>query len=158
MRCLDLLQQPSAALLWPGHVGQPPQSHPFFKVATDNVKEPSVLMGYTEVNFIDFLNEQPLLFFGVDQSLISGSEIFRPVEDFTPYDREKIEAKNKLVMQKSLVARRRIEAGHIFEEQDLGCKRPALGLPPVWLDRIVGKRARRSLPVDHIITLSDVDW
>lgn len=68
-----------------------PQSHPFFKTVTSNKKELIVLMGYREMNLIDFLNERPVLFYTVDQSLIAGSQIFRAIEGFAPYDKERIE-------------------------------------------------------------------
>lgn len=68
------------------------------------------------------------------------------------------ELRNKPIMQKSVVARRHIPAGHIIQTEDLTCKRPATGLSPAWFDRVVGKRARTSMSADHIIEMADIEW
>lgn len=68
-----------------------PQEYPFFKNISSNTKEVIILKGYTEINLIDFLNEWPVSFYTVDQSLIIGSQIFQPIEGFTPYDIARIE-------------------------------------------------------------------
>lgn len=78
-----------------------------------------------------------------------GDGIKRPMPSELP---------NKPLMQKSLVARRAISAGQVIQSDDLTCKRPAIGLPPEWFDRIVGKRARQHMPSDHIIEFLDIDW
>jgi N,N'-diacetyllegionaminate synthase len=65
---------------------------------------------------------------------------------------------NKAVMQKSVVARRPIPAGHFIQAEDLACKRPATGLSPAWFDRVVGKRTRNSMSADHIIEMADIEW
>ncbi len=68
------------------------------------------------------------------------------------------EIKNKVVLQKSLVARYPIGAGEIISAEKLTCKRPATGLPPSWFDRVVGKRAVVDIGKDEILTLSSIEW
>jgi len=68
------------------------------------------------------------------------------------------ELPNKPLMQKSLMARRRIRMGKIITSGDLTCKRPGFGLAPSWFDLVVGKRAAEDIPKDGILNLSSVDW
>jgi sialic acid synthase SpsE len=68
------------------------------------------------------------------------------------------ELKNKPFMQKSVVAGVDIKAGEIITADTLTCKRPGLGLEPLWLARIAGKRALRNIQKDDAITLSSIDW
>lgn len=68
------------------------------------------------------------------------------------------EIANKPRMQKSLVARRTIQAGETISAEDLTCKRPGTGLPPSFFDRVVGRRAARSIAADEMIALSAIDW
>jgi len=68
------------------------------------------------------------------------------------------ERANKLRMQKSLVARRRITTGQTLRPEDLTAKRPATGLTPSWLERIVGRCAAREVAADEVLTLDAVDW
>jgi sialic acid synthase SpsE len=68
------------------------------------------------------------------------------------------ELPNKPKMQKSLVAARHIAKGQIIEENDLTCKRPGEGLPPIWFDRIIGRRAKIDVAKDSLLFLPSVDW
>lgn len=67
------------------------------------------------------------------------------------------EIRNKSKMQKSLVVKHPVKAGATITEADLIAKRPATGLPPSWLDRVVGKVARVDLHPDMILQLSDIE-
>ena len=64
---------------------------------------------------------------------------------------------NKPLMQKSLVTRRFVPAGKVFEPADLACRRPATGLPPAWFARIVGRTAARDVPENTPLTLADIE-
>jgi len=68
------------------------------------------------------------------------------------------ELPNKPHMQKSLVARRAIRAGSLITAEDLACKRPGFGLPPAWLDRLVGQRAAQDIPAETLLTLASIAW
>lgn len=68
------------------------------------------------------------------------------------------EAANRAVMQKSLVARADIAAGERFTAALLACKRPASGLPPSAWERVVGRRAARTILADQPLHADDVEW
>ncbi|CAA6605003.1 N,N'-diacetyllegionaminic acid synthase [Rhodospirillaceae bacterium LM-1] len=68
------------------------------------------------------------------------------------------EGGNKQRMQKSLVARRDLRAGHVLTDADLVCKRPATGLAPSYWTQVVGKRAAKNVAADSVLTLSCIDW
>lgn len=68
------------------------------------------------------------------------------------------ELRNKPRMRKSVVAARDIQAGEIIQPCDVACKRPGDGLPPVWADRFVGKRAAVSLVKDQQFATDSVIW
>jgi N-acetylneuraminate synthase len=65
----------------------------------------------------------------------------------------RIELKNKPIARKSIVARREINAGELFSEDNLAAKRPGTGISPMFWDEIIGKIARRNFAVDELIEL-----
>lgn len=68
------------------------------------------------------------------------------------------ELPNREVMRKSLVARRTIAAGEVIESGALTCKRPATGLAPKLLTKVVGRRSTRLIQRDEILTEDSVQW
>jgi N,N'-diacetyllegionaminate synthase len=65
---------------------------------------------------------------------------------------------NKQRMQKSLVVRRDLKAGHVLTDADLACKRPATGLAPSSWVQVLGKRLAKDIAADSVLTLSCVEW
>ena len=63
------------------------------------------------------------------------------------------ELKNRPIARKSIVARREINAGELFSEDNLATKRPETGISPMFWDEIIGKIARRNFAVDELIEL-----
>ena len=61
------------------------------------------------------------------------------------------EKKNIEVARKSIVAKRDIEEGEIFSEENLTAKRPGNGISPMRWENIIGKNARRSFRKDELI-------
>ncbi len=61
----------------------------------------------------------------------------------------------KTIFQKSIVAARRIEKGHVITEQDLAFKKPGDGIPAASYRMILGKRASKTIPEDSKLTESD---
>lgn len=57
--------------------------------------------------------------------------------------------------QRSIVAARDIEQGHVITEDDLDYKRPGIGIPPKYYRFIVGKKATRNIKYDEIIRMED---
>jgi N-acetylneuraminate synthase len=68
------------------------------------------------------------------------------------------ETANRPLMRKSLVAVRRLPAGHVIKPEDLTCKRPGTGLPPSWFNKVVGKKSRRGVSQDEVLGLHSIEW
>ena len=64
--------------------------------------------------------------------------------------------KKSLVFRRSLYAVVDIAAGEAFTPENLRAIRPGLGLPPKYLDRLLGKTARRALPRGTPISWDDL--
>lgn len=63
------------------------------------------------------------------------------------------EGKNLYAARKSIVAKRKIEKGEIFTEDNITTKRPGNGISPMrWFD-ILGRQAIRDFSEDELITL-----
>src|SRR2546426_2694958 len=61
-------------------------------------------------------------------------------------------------MGKKLVAARELDQGHVLTPDDLAIRSPADGgLPPYELDRLVGRRLRRSVAFEDFVTFDDVE-
>lgn len=76
--------------------------------------------------------------------LALGSAIKEPTEN---------ERKNRLLVRKSIVAKRTIQVGEMFTEDNIAVKRPGLGLSPIHWDRIIGKTAKKKFDPDELIFL-----
>lgn len=61
------------------------------------------------------------------------------------------EQKNIAIARKSIVAKRRIEKGQIFTEENLTTKRPGTGISPMKWKEIIGTVAARSYEEDELI-------
>ena len=62
-----------------------------------------------------------------------------------------IEAKNKPIARKSLVAATAIQAGECFTEVNLAVKRPGTGISPMRWDEYVGQTAQKDYQEDELI-------
>ena len=65
----------------------------------------------------------------------------------------KSEKKNIPIARKSIVAKKTIEKGEQFSEENLTVKRPGTGISPMEWDEILGKIADREYDVDDLIHL-----
>lgn len=63
------------------------------------------------------------------------------------------EQKNITVVRKSIVAKKKIEKGEIFTEENLTTKRPGKGISPMKWNEVVGKTADRVYEIDEMIKL-----
>ena len=78
---------------------------------------------------------------------ILGKPIKRPSRSELPY---------LPLIRKSVVAARDIAKGEKFTRKNLAIKRPGTGLAPRYFDALIGRIAKRDLPKDNLISLSDV--
>lgn len=62
----------------------------------------------------------------------------------------------KQEFRRSIVVNKAIEAGHIFKKEDFDFKRPGTGIQPKFLEFVVGRKAARALPYDHILIKEDL--
>ena len=67
------------------------------------------------------------------------------------------EDKTHKYARRSLVSKKNIKKGHILTEEDLTCKRPGTGLPPVYFDRFIGSMAKHDIPEDTLLQINDID-
>ena len=63
------------------------------------------------------------------------------------------EASPVLKMGKKLVAARDLPAGHVLTAADIGIKSPGDGLPPYYLDQVVGQVLTQDVRIDQSLTL-----
>ena len=57
--------------------------------------------------------------------------------------------------QRSIVAARDIAKDKVISENDLDYKRPGTGIPPKYYQLVVGRKAKRNISYDSIITTED---
>ena len=58
---------------------------------------------------------------------------------------------------RSLVVRHALPSGTVIQRDQLAIKKPGTGLSPDRMDDVVGKRLRRSVEADHVLTAADVE-
>ncbi len=61
--------------------------------------------------------------------------------------------KNRLIIRKSIVAKREIKKGHILKEKDLTVKRPGTGISPMNWTKVIGSKAKKNYEKDELISL-----
>jgi N,N'-diacetyllegionaminate synthase len=68
-----------------------------------------------------------------------------------------VERRVAIVARRSLVTARSLPKGTDLTYADLTSKRPGTGISPLDIDRVVGRRIRRDLPAEHILTEDDLE-
>ncbi len=66
---------------------------------------------------------------------------------------DKCELKNMAVARKSIVAACPIRKGESFSADNLGIKRPGMGISPMRIYSVIGKKAKRNFNMDDLIGL-----
>ena len=78
----------------------------------------------------------------------------------SPIDKDAVERQMqemRRLFNKSIVATRSLPVGAILGREDLDIKKPGTGLPAAHLTEIVGRRLRRAVQFDQILTAEDVE-
>ncbi|MCP6719121.1 MAG: N-acetylneuraminate synthase family protein [Patescibacteria group bacterium] len=57
--------------------------------------------------------------------------------------------------RRSIVSARNIKKGEKILKEDLTCKRPGTGLEPKYMKFIIGRRAKRDIEIDSLLTMED---
>jgi len=68
------------------------------------------------------------------------------------------EAKNKYLLQKSIVGGCHMKAGEIITADKIVCKRPGTGLSPAYFVSIIGKCAKADISEGQILTYDSIKW
>ena len=75
-----------------------------------------------------------------------GNGIVRPTE---------IENKMRMLVRRSIAAISNIEAGDILTEKNIGLRRPGTGLPPMFLENIIGLKAACKITKGTLLKMGD---
>ena len=78
------------------------------------------------------------------EKALSGSEIKEP---------SKSELKNKQIIRKSIVALKPITKGEIFNNSNIGTKRPGNGISPMNWESVIGQASKDNFEQDELIRL-----
>jgi len=63
------------------------------------------------------------------------------------------ELENRAIVRKSLVAARDIKKGEIFSDENIAIKRLGIGITPMHLKKVLGRKAKKDLKEDALIEL-----
>ncbi len=59
--------------------------------------------------------------------------------------------------RKSIVLTANVKAGASISKNDVAIKRPGYGIPPKYIDRVVGRRASRDLEAESVVSWGDIE-
>jgi N,N'-diacetyllegionaminate synthase len=65
----------------------------------------------------------------------------------------KFEKKNLTSIRKSIYAKKKIKKNEIFTENNISVKRPAIGLSPMYWDKIIGKKSKKKFSIEELIKI-----
>jgi len=77
-----------------------------------------------------------------------------------PLDKDESAAQTaplRRLFTRSVVVTQALPSGAVIERRQLAVKKPGTGLSPDRLDEVVGRRLRRSVEADHVLTADDVE-
>ena len=66
------------------------------------------------------------------------------------------EENKKLLFRRSAVTARELDRDHVLTKDDIGFKRPGTGISPDRLDILIGRKLKRRLEADKLISLEDL--
>ena len=78
------------------------------------------------------------------EKALSGSEVKEP---------SKSELKNKQIIRKSIIALKPIAKGEIFNNNNIGTKRPGTGISPINWESVIGQVSKDNFEQDELIRL-----
>ncbi len=68
----------------------------------------------------------------------------------------KIESNSRKFARRSIVMKFDMKKNSIIKKVNIICKRPGTGISPIYLNKVIGKRIKRSLREDHILKWNDL--
>lgn len=63
------------------------------------------------------------------------------------------EMPNRNIIRKSIYANCTIKKGDVFTNKNIKLKRPGVGLHPIKLEKIIGKKSKKNFKLDQLITI-----
>ncbi len=63
---------------------------------------------------------------------------------------------SRLNARRSIVAIKNIKKGTMLSKSDLICKRPGTGISPIFWYKIIGKKVKKNIKSDKLISWSDL--
>jgi len=74
------------------------------------------------------------------------------------YDKKPTKSEERImkIVRKSIIANKEIEKGSIIKDDMIIIKRPGTGLKPIYIDKIVGRKAKRKIDKDELFQLDMV--
>jgi N,N'-diacetyllegionaminate synthase len=104
---------------------------------------------------------------GPDQSISASPEEFSMIVEYGNKICNAIKVKDKVVtneekqiakvIRRSIVAAKKIEAGHVIKYDDLDFKRPGTGISPVEYNKIIGMKLKSSINKEDMIKRSNLE-
>ena len=91
------------------------------------------------------------------KKITEGSKIVYQVLGNFKRTVSKAEEEKKKVFRRSIVLNKNLKAGNIIREEDIDLKRPGTGFPPDDIKFIIGKKLKRDLEADYILTENDIE-
>jgi N-acetylneuraminate synthase len=67
------------------------------------------------------------------------------------------EKKNMLVARKSIHLSKNLSSNHIITENDVTMKRPGDGISPMMMDKVIGRKTKKELLVEHKLVWEDLE-
>lgn len=92
------------------------------------------------------------------QQLVEGIRAIEKMQH-NPVDKNNLSklGQMKLIFQKSLVTACSIQAGTVIESHMIAFKKPGGGIPPKNLNQVIGRRVKRFLPADAVLSEGDLE-
>ena len=81
--------------------------------------------------------------------VILGTGIKKPTEN---------ELKIMPTSRKSLVSNSFLKKGEVIKRDFITIKRPGTGISPKYFDVLIGKKAKKDIDKDEILTFDKIDW
>lgn len=97
---------------------------------------------------------------------LSPEELFEMVESIRNVEKSfgngikkctKNEINTKEISRKSIVLKDNKKKGEILDSKDLDIKRPATGIKPKYIDKVIGMKVKSNYQKDHILNWKDIE-
>ena len=88
-------------------------------------------------------------------------EIIRKAESALGNSEKRIlddEKENRIKLRKSIIAIKDLNIGEVITFDSIAIMRPQTGLPPVYYDKLIGKKIKKNILKNNPVQKNDIDW